>query len=83
LLTGLVERITMTVWYEEFDPEEVREWCILLQKELGIDNWDGNVGLTANGFFVMIYDKVKKPPLIKWMGRPVKYFIGGGMPAAS
>jgi hypothetical protein len=53
-----------------------------LQYALGIHPMDGGVGITKIGWLVIIYAQCKRPPLIRWRGRPVEYRIGGGMPIA-
>ena len=59
------------------------EDALALRKELGIRRDQGGVGIGDGEWLVIIFDKVKKPPIIKWKGWPVRYHIGGGMPRAA
>lgn len=56
--------------------------CYALHAELRLTSVTGCVGISVDGFFVIIFQNVKKPPLIKFRGWPIKYSIGGGMPRA-
>lgn len=49
---------------------------------LGLNYRQANVGIGRNEWFVTIYNRQKKPTLSEWMGWPVTYRIGGGIPRA-
>lgn len=53
-----------------------------LMRELGITSTTGSIGIGRDEWFIYIWENRKKPPLIRWKWRPVRYYIGGGMPQA-
>ena len=56
--------------------------CRELLRELRLAPSQGCVGIGERGFFVMIFGKVRKPPMTKFRGWPIRYHIGGGIPEA-
>lgn len=64
--------------------DEVYDEATNIMAELNLTPWDGGVGYNSvgNEWFVMIFEKVKKPALIKWKGAKINYSIGGGFPKA-
>ncbi len=56
--------------------------CEALLKELFLTPYNGAVGVTAGGFLVIIFAKVKRPAMLKFRGWPIDYRIGGGMARA-
>lgn len=58
------------------------EDCDALMSELELTIYTGAIGVSPQGFFVIIYRRVKKPALIKYRGWPIRYSIGGGMARA-
>lgn len=54
-----------------------------LLAHLGIGAMEGGVGRTSDGWLVIIYANVAQPSLTHWMGKPITYLIGDGMPVAS
>lgn len=67
---------------EPVTTEPSDEDCDALMQELGLTPWTGAIGTSSQGFFVIIYRRVKKPALIKYRGWQVHYRIGGGMARA-
>ena len=53
-----------------------------LMREICLSPMQGNVGVGANEWFVVIYGRRKRPPVTRWLGWPVRYNIGGGRPRA-
>lgn len=58
------------------------EDCTALLSELRMTPMQAAIGISARGFFVLIYASVKRPPMIRFRGWPIEYRIGGGMPVA-
>jgi len=53
-----------------------------LRETLGLSYTQGSIAIGADSWIVFIWGDRKKPPLIKWKGKPVVYRIGGGMAKA-
>ena len=66
----------------EREAEPIADDCNALLAELRLTPTTGCIGISSEGFFVIIFQRVKKPPLIKFRGWPIRYHIGGGMPRA-
>ena len=62
--------------------EPTAEQCEALLRELGLSYSQASIGIGSGRFHVYIWDKRKRPALVKWLGWPVEYHIGGGMPVA-
>ena len=59
------------------------EEAMALMCELRLTPLAGVVGVGAAEWIVIIYERCKRPALTHWLGWPVKYRIGGGMPRAN
>lgn len=51
-----------------------------LDLKTGTFDQRGNIGIGATEYFVYLFDKQKKPPLVKWEGVSIQWYIGGGTP---
>lgn len=63
---------------EDIIKADANELC----RELRLTYMTGAIGIGKDEWHVYIYEKRKKPLLIKWKGRSVIYHIGGGIPSA-
>lgn len=56
------------------------EEAVALLKACGLTYRQGNVAVADNEWIVMIYEWRKRPPIKRWLGWPVRYMLGGGLP---
>lgn len=56
--------------------------AMALLRELRLEPMQGNVSVGKREWIVMIYARQKRPALKRYLGWPVRYHIGGGMPRA-
>lgn len=67
--------------------EQIKRDALELKETLGITThfgrMDGSVAIGLDTWHVFIFDKVKRPPLIKWKGWPIVYHIGHGRAIAN
>lgn len=56
--------------------------AVALLKECGLHYSQATVAVGSREWIVMIFEWRKRPPIKRWLGWPVRYMLGGGMPRA-